>query len=86
MPPPSSSKTLEQPAAQAAKVNCVTPANDPELIFIVDELKKLKDRAFYGAVTLKLQNGIVCHYTTEESKQVPNTLRLPGIPENKPGH
>lgn len=59
----------------------ITPANDPELIWVIEQLKQYKDRKFFGTVSLHMEHGIVLRLTTEESKKVPVALTGPQLPK-----
>lgn len=49
----------------------ITPETDPEIIFLADELKRMKTLGFYGTITIHLERGVALRYTKEESTRVP---------------
>ncbi len=72
--PPSDDPPPQPPAigrVPVPTVQAIRPDLDPEIIFIANELKKLKDKTFFGTMTVHLEDGIAMRYTTESSERVP---------------
>jgi len=54
--------------------NCITPANDPELFWFIQELKKYKQEGFFGTISLHMEGGLLQRYEAQQMHKVPKEI------------